>query len=45
MLWPRTPIFVFNVRIANFINQELPGKIADMAMGVVLPRFDSFLFF
>ena len=37
------PIFIFNVRIANFINQELPGTITDMPWGVVFPRFDSFI--
>ena len=36
------PIGLFFGRIANFINQELPGRVTDVAWGVVFPKVDTF---
>lgn len=33
---------LFLGRLANFINCELPGRVADLPWSVIFPRFDSF---
>ncbi|HJN38067.1 MAG TPA: prolipoprotein diacylglyceryl transferase [Gammaproteobacteria bacterium] len=35
------PIGLFLGRLANFINQELPGRVTDVSWGIIYPRIDG----